>query len=244
MRVNVNPLLKNLIKSMNYEIFNIFPTTICVCEISDHQNYKKNFYDVYHKFDYEEDDVNTTVSENVGNPLIHHEDCLDDLFTEIISHVKTYTTDVLKYRNIFDYVITKTWLSRSRDYKSIPWHIHACAHISFIYYINVPPKSHKLKFMNPHYKNSLWLGNKESKHDHLKMLKENNEVNAETFFIHPPEGHVALFPSTLQHSTEYIDGFQGERLAIVGDVTCVLKEEYLQFSTGFINPQHWKIYSG
>ena len=82
MRVNVNPLLKNLIKSMNYEIFNIFPTTICVCEISDHQNYKKNFYDVYHKFDYEEDDVNTTVSENVGNPLIHHEDCLDDLFTE------------------------------------------------------------------------------------------------------------------------------------------------------------------
>ena len=71
------------------EVFNVFPTTICVGEMSDHQNYKKNFYDVYHKFDYEEDDVNNTVSENVGNPLIHHEDCLDDLFTEIISHVKT-----------------------------------------------------------------------------------------------------------------------------------------------------------
>ena len=94
MRVNVNPLLKNLIKSMNYEIFNVFPTTICVWKMSDHENYKKNFYDVYHKFDYEEDNVNTTVSENVGNPLIHHEDCLDDLFTEIISHIKTYTTDV------------------------------------------------------------------------------------------------------------------------------------------------------
>ena len=43
MRVNANPLLKNLIKSMNCETFNIFPTTICVGEMSDHKNYKKNF---------------------------------------------------------------------------------------------------------------------------------------------------------------------------------------------------------
>ena len=95
----------------------------------------KNFYDVYHKFDYEEDDA---VSENIGNPLIHHEDSLEELFSEVISHVKTYTLDVLKYKNIFDYIITKTWLSRSRDEKSIPWHIHACAHISFVYYLNTP----------------------------------------------------------------------------------------------------------
>ena len=226
------------------QIFNIFPTTIYVGEVENQNEYKTEFLRLYEKFDYEENEVNNTVSENVGNPLIHHEDCLDDLFTEIISHVKTYTTDVLKYRNIFDYVITKTWLSRSRDEKSIPWHIHACAHISFVYYLNTPPKSHKLKFMNPHHENSLWLGNKEGKYDHLKMIEEHNEINAETFFIHPPEGHVALFPSTLQHSTEFIEGFVGERLAIVGDVSCVLKIEYLQFSTGFISPLHWKIYSG
>ena len=223
------------------EVFNIFPTTIYVDKMIDHKSYKSNFYDVYHKFDYEEDDA---VSENIGNPLIHHEDSLEELFSEVISHVKTYTLDVLKYKNIFDYIITKTWLSRSRDEKSIPWHIHACAHISFVYYLNTPPKSHKLKFMNPHHKNSLWLGNKEGKYDHLKMIEEHNEINAETFFIHPPEGHVSLFPSTLQHSTEFIEGFVGERLAIVGDVSCVLKKEYLQFSTGFISPQHWKIYSG
>ena len=46
------------------------------------------------------------------------------------------------------------------------------------------------------------------------------------------------------HFTEYIDGFVGERLAIVGDIICVLKKEYLQFSTGFISPQYWKIYQG
>ena len=98
--------------------------------------------------------------------------------------------------------------------------------------------------MNPHHKNSLWLGNKEGKYDHLKMIRERDEINAETFFIHPPEGHIALFPSTLQHATEYIEGFVGERLAIVGDVTCVLKKEYLQYSAGYINQQYWKIYEG
>ena len=54
------------------EVFNVFPTTIYVGEMNHHEKYKKNFYDVYDKFDYEEDDVNNTVSENVGNPLIHH----------------------------------------------------------------------------------------------------------------------------------------------------------------------------
>ena len=76
------------------QVFNVFPTTICVEEMSNHESYKKNFYDVYHKFDYEEDDVNNTVSENTGNPLIHHEDCLEDLFSEIISHISKYTLDV------------------------------------------------------------------------------------------------------------------------------------------------------
>ena len=68
--------------------------------MTKHDQYKKNFYDVYHKFDYEEDDVNNTVSENVGNPLIHHEDSLEELFSEVISHVKTYTLDAVSYTHL------------------------------------------------------------------------------------------------------------------------------------------------
>ena len=75
------------------------------------------------------------------------------------------------------------------------------------------------------------------------MVENYNEINAETFFIHPPEGSVALFPSTLQHATEFVNDFDGERIGIVGDVTLTLKEEYLQFSTGYIDPKYWKIYN-
>ena len=228
---------------MNYDIFNIFPTTIYVGEIENHKKYKKDFYKIYPKYDYEDDGKNTTVSENVGNPLLHLEDSLDPLFVDIIDHVKTYAHDVLQFKDIFNFVITKTWLSRHRDSRSIPWHIHATSHIAFVYYVNTPPNTHKLNFSNPHGKNSLWFENKEGKEDNLKMIEEYNPMNADTFYIHPPEGNVALFPSTLEHSTESIEGFVGERLAIVGDITVVLKEEYLHYSTGYIDPKYWKMYT-
>ena len=139
-------------------------------------------------------------------------------------------------------MITKSWLSRARDKREIPWHIHSTCHVAFVYYLNMPPKAHRLKFSNPAYKNSLWSGNEEGTLDHMSMIGKYNERNAETFFIDPPEGHVALFPGTLSHKTESIEGFVGERLAIVGDVNIVLKEGLLHYSTGYIHPQYWKIY--
>ena len=59
---------------MTFEIFNIFPTTVYIGEVENHVEYKKEFYKVYPKFDYEEDNGNVTVSENVGNPFIHLEE--------------------------------------------------------------------------------------------------------------------------------------------------------------------------
>ena len=98
---------------MKKEIFNIFPTTIYVSEVENHSEIKKEFYKLYSKYDYNqksfrdnEEWFNTT-SENAGNPLIHLEESLSDLFEQVIDNVKIYTLDVLKYQDIFDYVITK-----------------------------------------------------------------------------------------------------------------------------------------
>ena len=226
------------------QLFNIFPTTVYVGEVTDHQNHKEEFYKVYHKFDYEDSDANSTVSENTGRPFIHLEDNLDPLFNEIILHTKRYVMDVLKYKDIFEYVITKTWLSRTRSSKEIPWHIHSTSHISFVYYLNMPPNAHKLKFLNPHNKNSFFLGmSLESRYEERTMVKEFNELNSEEFYIHPPEGTIALFPSSIQHSTQCVDkSFHDERLAIVGDITLTLKENQLQYSMGYIDQKYWKKY--
>ena len=226
------------------QLFNIFPTTVYVGEVTDHQTHKEEFYKVYHKFDYEDSDANSTVSENTGRPFIHLEDNLDPLFNEIILHTKRYVMDVLQYKDIFEYVITKTWLSRTRSQKEIPWHIHSTSHISFVYYLNMPPNSHKLKFLNPHNKNSFFLGmSLESRYEERTMVKEFNQLNSEEFYIHPPEGTVALFPSSIQHCTQCVDkSFDDERLAIVGDITLTLKEDQLQYSMGYIDQKYWKKY--
>ena len=226
------------------QLFNIFPTTVYVGEVTDHQTHKEEFYKVYHKFDYEDSDANSTVSENTGRPFIHLEDNLDPLFNEIILHTKRYVMDVLQYKDIFEYVITKTWLSRTRSQKEIPWHIHSTSHISFVYYLNMPPKAHKLKFLNPHNKNSFFLGmSLESRYEERTMVKEFNQLNSEEFYIHPPEGTVALFPSSVEHCTQCVDkSFDDERLAIVGDITLTLKEDQLQYSMGYIDQKYWKKY--
>lgn len=226
------------------QLFNIFPTTVYVGELTDHQTHKEEFYKVYHKFDYEDSDANSTVSENTGRPFIHLENNLDPLFNEIILHTKRYVMDVLQYKDIFEYVITKTWLSRTRSQKEIPWHIHSTSHISFVYYLNMPPNAHKLKFLNPHNKNSFFLGmSLESRYEERTMVKEFNQLNSEEFYIHPPEGTVALFPSSIQHCTQCVDkSFSDERLAIVGDITLTLKEDQLQYSMGYIDQKYWKKY--
>ena len=79
--------------------------------------------------------------------------------------------------------------------------------------------------------------------DDLNMIKEFTELNSKKFFIHPVEGHIAIFPSRLSHGTECIKtDFNGERLSIVGDVNLILKEEYLLHSMGLIDEKYWKKY--
>ena len=207
------------------QIFNIFPTTIYVGEVENHKKYKTEFLKLYDKFDYEENDLSTTVSEGQVDPLIHLEPSMDDMF---------------------NYSITKTWISRTRDNKEIPWHIHSTSHVSFVYYLNIPPYSHTTRFLNNENYNSLFLGsNSHNKNDDKNMISEFNALNCKTFFIHPEEGHVAIFPSRVSHGTKCINPeFSGERLSIVGDVNLILKDEHLLHSMGLIDEKYWKKYDG
>ena len=211
--------------------------------MNNHEKYKNDFYKLYPKFDYDESSIDNTVSENIVKPLIHLEDSLDDLFKEVVSHVKTYVCDVLQYRDIFDYAITKSWLSRARKHEDeIRWHIHSTSHISFVYYLNTPLNSHKLTFHNPHCSNSLFKTSTSDKGiADMNMVEEYNLLNSNTFYLNPQEGCVILFPSSVLHGTEsVVSDFKGERLAIVGDITLILKEEHLQFTNGYVDQKYWR----
>ena len=223
-------------------LFNIFPTTIYANEVANHEVNKKLFFDLYDKYDYEENERSVTVSEGQVDPLIHLEPTMNPVFEEIVKHIKNYVLDVLKYKDIFNYAITKSWISRTRSTASIPWHIHSTSHVSFVYYLHIPPNSHSTVFLNRHNINSLFLGaNSENTVDDMNMIQEYNNLNCKTFFIQPEEGTLILFPSSLSHGTQHVDDdFCDERLSIVGDVNLLLKEEYLLHSMGLIDEKYWR----
>ena len=225
------------------EIFNIFPTTIYADRVENHFEFKELYYDLYSKYDYVENERSNTVSEGQVDvdPLLHLEPTLYPLFGEIISHVKKYVLEILEYKDIFNYAITKSWISRARDNKEIPWHIHSTSHVSFVYFLNIPPNSHQTIFLNRENPNGLFLGsNSQNTVDDATMVKKYNDLNSRTFYINPQEGVVLLFPSNVSHGTKAIDeNFNDERLAIVGDVNLILKEEFLHHSMGLIDEKYW-----
>jgi len=231
---------------MTFETFNIFPTTLYVGKMLDHEKYKEEFYKVYPRYDYEETDIDNTVSENLGKPFIHLEDSLDTLFNEIAIHAKKYVCDVLEYKDIFNYVITKSWLSRARrSDNEIRWHIHSTSHISFVYYLSTPSNSHAVEFSNTCSKNDLFqaMNAEDTDEPERNIVNNFNALNSPAFYMQPIEGHLILFPSSLSHHTRFLGGeFQGERLGIVGDMSLILKEDQLHYSTGYIDNKYWKKY--
>ena len=231
---------------MTFETFNIFPTTLYVGKMLDHEKYKEEFYKVYPRYDYEETDIDNTVSENLGKPFIHLEDSLDTLFNEIAIHAKKYVCEVLEYKDIFNYVITKSWLSRARrSDNEIRWHIHSTSHISFVYYLSTPSNSHAVEFSNTCSKNDLFqaMNAEDTDEPERNIVNNFNALNSPAFYMQPIEGHLILFPSSLSHHTRFLGGeFQGERLGIVGDMSLMLKEDQLHYSTGYIDNKYWKKY--
>lgn len=237
---------------MKFETVNIFPTTIYVGKMEDHDRHKEEFYKIYPKFDYPQEKINkqktlvtiNTISENEGNPLIHLEDSVAPLFAEIARHTKTYYREVLRLKDVFDVVFTKSWISRSRESNhEIPWHIHSTSHISFIYYLNTPENSHILEFSNEYAPNAFFksLFFDDPAGEEYNIVEEYTEKNAEIFGLTPIEGNLVLFPSKIPHCTKSpSDNFNGERLAIVGDITLILKEQYLKYSYGYTNEKYWK----
>ena len=84
------------------DIFNVFPLTIYVDKVNNYEIYKEDFYKLYPKYDYVENERSNTVSEGQVDPLIHLETTLSPLFTEIADHVRSYIHDTLKFRDIFN----------------------------------------------------------------------------------------------------------------------------------------------
>lgn len=235
---------------VEYELHNMFPTSVYVGKIKGHDTYKEVFYkEIYPKYMFphiEESsgDINT-VSEHDGKPIIHTEESAIPMMKEITEHIREYYTKVLGMRDIFDVYHIKSWISRSYNSEEvIPPHEHSPAQISYAYYLNTPDNCPMLTFYNEEKPNEIFPTAFSHSTERDTLMNDYTYESTQNYSIESKEGLICIFPSKTPHGTDSVsEVFSGERLAISGDCIITLKEsERMQYSNGYTNPKYWRTY--
>ena len=235
---------------VNFEVHNIFPTTIYVGKMEGHKKYKELFYnDLYPKYEFDHEVRDTgeynIVSETCGKPIIHTEESARPMMEEITRHIKNYYLNVLGLKDVFDVYHIKSWISRTKDVEDIiPSHIHSPSHFSYAYYVNTPRYSHELIFNNEHHPNEVHPSLFSAYDQNDTFMDEVKFESTKNYAIESKEGLICIFPSKTIHQTGAVsEVFSGERLAISGDCIITIKEsERMIHSMGYTNPKYWRTY--
>lgn len=207
----------------------IFPTMV----YEGHYDTPKTIREAVEKNIFDHLDRDGFGGEKTGNVKLHLDPFLDELFVYATKSAKQFIKGYKMDPEIFDYNIVKTWVNVLHN-TSTPYHHHRDAHISFVYYLNVPKEqSMAIKFYDTEYKhepfNSMLRCN---------PVSEYNNFNSTSWFFNVTEGQIMVFPSSLPHSVDCennssvhsdtaiktVDDLRTYRVSIAGDIILTHKE--------------------
>jgi len=204
----------------------IFPTTICEFDYDFPYKFKELFWpeSMYY--------LKNGYSGEKTNVSLHTNPKFEELYKWIISCSKQYMS-TLNVDDVFTFNVVKSFLNISRE-KCNPLHSHKDAHISFIYYLNIPDEiTHNIRFYNY-----------ENRHEPFhKCIQWNNSnevwdiLNSYTWQFTPNEGKLFIFPSNLIHDTigfetnecinnpvKDLEDLKKTRISLVGDILLTYKK--------------------
>jgi Putative 2OG-Fe(II) oxygenase len=163
-----------------------------------------------------------------GFVTLHQDPNFKDLFDFVASAVKDYIITFNADPNEFDVYIVKSWANIVKN-RGNPVHNHADAHLSFVYYVNVPGTVNTpIVFHNHYYRHEPFVG----------FCQWNSKswdlVSANSWQFKPKEGQVMVFPSTMSHETTALSNqpdvgvadladLKNYRFSIAGDIVLTYK---------------------
>lgn len=222
---------------------NLFPTLIGEFNNKNHKNDKNLILNNALKhFNADGYSMETT-----GNVDIHCDSEFDPFFSFVSRSVSIYMDHLSINRDNFDLNLIKTWFNVTKEFHT-PNHSHADAHISFVYYVNIPEGVNKPIYFKGNMPNELFYGLSNGNY------KEWNQYNSLTWYLNSCEGCLFVFPGKLEHHT----GGQGsgepdlpvrnlldlisKRFAIAGDFLLTYKHNKLMKPYGIQPVTNWKRY--
>ena len=161
--------------------------------------------------------------ETTGNVDLHLDEAFDPLFSFAAGCASEYLDTLKLDRGVFDLNLVKTWLNIITEFHTPP-HNHQDAHLSFVYYVQIPEGLDKpVYFSCEHKPNELFYGMTNAN------ILEWNIHNSPTWFFKPQEGQLLMFPGKLYHHTggygsgqpdtgcKTLDDLKPRRISIAGD---------------------------
>ncbi len=207
-----------------------FPTLICDFDSKNHDQFKTIFYNDLEKYVHPEG-----IEGEHANLAFHHNTEFTFLFKEITDFAKQYLETLELNSEDWDLHLVKCWW-QSLGNHHIPLHNHSDAHLSFVYYVNVPPESGHLHFQTDQktFINDLTNGMFMDDYEQVLPFRQYNYFNSQSVAYEPKEGMVVIFPGKLDHMTTMkpgedakttdVDVIKKRRISIAGDFIITFKK--------------------
>lgn len=221
----------------------LFPTLVCEFHHPNKDDFKKIFFEnIFKHFNPE-----GYSHEGTGNLDIHLEPAFEELFLFVSNNAKQYLDFLGVDSDLFDIHIIRAWLNVLGE-KHTPTHSHADAHLSFVYYVQIPPGLEKpLIFLNES-PNELFHGMNDG---NIKTL---NVFNSGQQAFTPIEGQMLVFPAKLRHLTggygsgemdsgcKTVEALKQRRVCIAGDFILTYKNKMARYF-GLQPVSKWKVFN-
>ena len=182
----------------------LFPTLVSEFKGFEHrEEMKEVFWKNHERHAFKNDPFRTEPPEYFGMILSHADEELSPLFENAVACAKGYVHELGADPDSFLYSITKSFVSTNDIHTNNNPHSHGDAHISFIYYINVPEHiNQKFCVHDERIRHEPWRGFAGSQ----KIDKQNwSDVSASFWSFDVKEGNTIVIPSMLTHSTAFCD---------------------------------------
>ena len=170
-------------------------------------------------------------------PQIHSRPAFDWLNKKIKEEALKYfeTIRAHEYNSaVVDIYAQKSWIVELQPGAYVDYHWHKNAHISCVFYIDVPPGSCALEFGDMDWQLGLPFGVK----DYMYKSAYSHFYDQENKVHEVENGMLIVFPSKMLHGTSMSNHTEGTRLAVSYDlmITSRIPQENLT-----LDPKFWKL---
>ena len=183
----------------------LFPTLVSeFTDFEHHEEMKEVFWKNHERHAFKDDPYIAAPPEHFGMILSHADEELGPLFDNVVACAKGYVNELGADHDSYFYSIVKSFVSTNDLHTNNGPHRHGDAHISFIYYINVP------KYINQKLCMHDTTRHRYEPFEGFSMTQKTEEqpwtdVNCNFWSFDAKEGTTIIFPSNLTHSTAFCD---------------------------------------